>query len=64
MSDFLFPIGGGNWYQVRDGNPLALAMYERHYSCYKYADGRGRKLFCGPGQKMVLLTINNDALFV
>jgi len=64
MDGFLFSIGGGNWYQVHDGNPVALAMYERHYSCYKYADGRKRKLFCGPGQKMVLLTINNDALFI
>ena len=62
--EFLFPIGGGNWYQVRDGNPVALAMYERHYSAYHYADKRARRLFCGPGEKMVLLTLDNTALFV
>ena len=60
---YLFPISG-NWFQVKDGDKTALEMYERHYSCYKYADGRERKLFCGPGEKIVLLTKNNDALFV
>ena len=59
----LFP-SAGNWRVIKDGNKIALEMYERHYSCYKYADGRERKLFCGPGEKMVLLTVNNDALFV
>jgi len=59
----LFSVDG-LWQGVKDGNPAALALYERHYSCYKYADGRVRKLFCGPGEKMVLLTMNNDALFV
>jgi hypothetical protein len=60
---FLFPMTG-NFYQVKDGNPVALDMYERHYSCYKYADGRERKIFCGPGHKIVLLTLDNKALFV
>jgi len=54
----------GKWHCVKDGNKAALELYERHYSCYRYADGRERKLFCGPGYKMVLLTENNDALFV
>jgi hypothetical protein len=61
---FLFSIGGNNWYQVRDGNPIALEMYLRHYSAYRYADKRERKLFCGPGLKIVLLTLDNKALFV
>jgi len=61
---FLFPIGGGNWYQVKDGNPVALEIYLRHYSARHYKDGRDRKLFCGPGEKMVLLTHDNKALFV
>ena len=59
----LFPVTG-NWREVKDGNPIVLKIYERHYSCYKYADGRERKLFCGPGEKMDLLTIHNDTLFV
>jgi len=59
----LFP-SDGYFEAVKDGNPIALEMYERHYSCYKYADGRERKLFCGPGEKMVLLSLKKDALFV
>lgn len=59
----LFP-SAGNWRGVKDGNQIALEMYNRHYSAYHYRDGRERKLFCGPGEKMVLLTSNNDALFV
>jgi hypothetical protein len=52
------------WHGVKDGNRAAMELYERHYSCYKYADGRERKLFVGPGEKLVLLTENEDALFV
>ena len=59
----LFPFVG-NWCGVKDGNQIALEMYNRHYSAYHYKDGRVRKLFCGPGEKMVLLTVNYDALFV
>jgi hypothetical protein len=54
----------GYFEAVRDGNPIVLEMYERHYSCKKYADGRIRKLFCGPGEKMVLLSLKKDAVFV
>lgn len=54
----------GHWHGVKDGNPIALELYERHYSAHKYKDGRVRKLFCGPGYKTVLLTDNSDALFV
>lgn len=53
-----------HWYLTKDGNKRALALYERHYSCRRYADGRVRRLFCGPGEKMVLLARNSDALFV
>ena len=62
MKEF-FPISG-YWRGVKDGNKTALALYERHYSCYKYADGRVRKIFCGPGEKTVLITHKADALFV
>jgi hypothetical protein len=54
----------GHWHGSKDGDKNALALYNRHYSAYHYKDGRERKLFCGPGEKMVLLTDNNDALFV
>jgi hypothetical protein len=60
----------GHWEPVRDGNPLAAAIYRRHYSAYVYADGRrddpryrNRNLICGPGEKMLLLA-GGPALFV
>lgn len=55
---------GGVWEEYKDGHSDALALYERHYSAYQYADGRERKLFCGPGEKMVLMTRDRKALFV
>ena len=53
-----------NWYLSRDGDEHARAMFRRHYSYRAYADGRDPMLFVGPGEKMVLLTREADALFV
>jgi hypothetical protein len=53
-----------DWIEVKDGNPTALSIFNRHYSKREYKDGRSPKLFVGPGEKMVLLTQNSDALFV
>ena len=52
------------WYLTKDGDRTALALYERHYSCHHYRDGRRRTLFAGPGEKLVLRTGDGDALFV
>jgi hypothetical protein len=52
------------WFAHKDGVKEGLDLYNRHYSAYQYKDGRKRKLFCGPGEKIVLLTENKDALFV
>jgi len=52
------------WWITKDGDLDCLAMYERHYSCNRYADGRERKLFVGPGEKVVLRTEAADAVFV
>jgi len=41
-----------------------LALYERHYSAHQYKDGRVRRLFAGPGEKIVLRTRTGDAGFV
>lgn len=54
----------GHWYGVRDGDPRAFALYQRHYSYRKYKSGRTNRLIAGPGEKMVLLTQGCDALFV
>jgi len=52
------------WWITKDGDLDCLELYERHYSCYQYKDGRKRKLFCGPGEKLVLRTWEGDAMFV
>lgn len=41
------------WWLTKDGDRDCLEMYERHYSAYRYADGRERVLFVGPGEKWV-----------
>lgn len=59
------------WLPVKDGDPRAYALYRRHYSFLPYQDGRrqntayrNRYLICGPGEKIVLLSPNCDALFI
>ena len=53
-----------HWLHCKDGDPRALALYLRHYSARHYKDGRRRRLFVGPGEKLVLLTVDCTALFV
>ena len=52
------------WYSVKDGDPMARYLFDRHYSRHFYKDGRRPKLFVGPGTKMVLMTTDGRALFV
>ena len=52
------------WIVGQDGEPELRAMYERHYSCYHYQDGRRPAKFVGPGEQIVLTTLRRDALFV
>lgn len=52
------------WYLTKDGDRSCIALYERHYSCYHYRDGRRRTQFVGPGESIVLRTGDADALFV
>lgn len=53
-----------DWYLTKDGDESLLAMYERHYSAYHYADGRVRKQCVGPGEVIALRTRAADAVFV
>jgi len=46
---------GPLWWLTKDGDRSMLALYERHYSAYQYRDGRERRLFVGPGEKIVLM---------
>lgn len=52
------------WFLTKDGDVSLLALYERHYSCYHYKDGRERSQFVGPGESIVLRTQTADAGFV
>jgi hypothetical protein len=52
------------WWLTKDGDADCLTLYKKHYSAYPYADGRIRKLFCGPGEKVVLRTFAGEAFFV
>jgi len=61
----------GHWLPAKDGDPRVYALMRRHYSSHIYADGRRRNLnyrnrflVCGPGEKMVLLTVDCSALFI
>ena len=60
MQPFLF---GDTWIEVKDGNDTARAIFDQHYSRYRYKDGRKPLLFVGPGEKMVLLTPDARAVF-
>jgi hypothetical protein len=52
------------WIEIHDGNKQALDIYSRHYSKYRYKDGRKVYRFVGPGERMVLLSQCGRALFV
>lgn len=55
---------GDIWQPIRDGTPFARALYERHYSCHVYKDGRRPKKFVGPGEYIALTTADEKCLFV
>lgn len=57
-------IPGSSWVETKDADPDARALQRRHYSRRVYADGRDPKKFVGPGENIVLITPECDALFV
>lgn len=58
------------WDVIKDGNPTAMDLFRRHYSYRKSRDqmkfwpNASDQLFVGPGEKLVLLTPCERALFV
>lgn len=58
------PASSRHWRVARDGDPIGSALYRRYYSARRYADGRRPALFVGPGEKLVLIAHDDDALFV
>lgn len=53
-----------DWWITKDGDEQCRQLFDRHYSRQFYRDGRQPKLFCGPGEKIVLRTWRTDAVFV
>lgn len=62
MSVQPFLIGEG-WMEMKDGDESCRTLFDRHYSRYRYADGRKPALFVGPGQKLVLMRADGGGLF-
>lgn len=61
VQPFLF---GAGWIEVLDGNDTARAIFDRHYSRGAHRDKTKPKLIVGPGEKMVLVSADADALCV
>lgn len=54
------------WVPIVDGDPIAAAMYDRHYSSERSRDRRrerGTLQFMGPCERLVLMTPCRRALF-
>lgn len=56
----------GHWIPVRDGDPRAVDLYQRHYSANPKVTGaqRRRHGMSGPGETLTLITVKCDALFI
>jgi len=59
----LKPYYQDKWIEVKDGDPRAVALYRRHYSCRNPKIDYCRYGFSGKGESMVLLTIDCLALW-
>lgn len=56
----------GRWYAISDGDPRAYALFKRHYPAlpYRKRPRANGPLFCGPGEKLVLMTSDCLAVLV
>lgn len=50
-----------HWCVTRDGDPQAMALHRRHYSCKDPL--RIRRTFVGNGEKLILISTDGSALF-
>lgn len=60
----LLPLA--TWVPILDGDPVAAAMYDRHYSSARSRErraARGTHQFMGPCERLVLMTPCRRALF-
>lgn len=56
----------GPWRTIKDGDARAYALFERHYSMRQYKDNRRQstRLIAGPGERLMLITGDCQALFI
>ncbi len=56
----------GRWIGVKDGDPRAAVLYQRHYSANPKTSlaTRIRHGMSGPGETLTLVTVTCDALFI
>lgn len=52
-----------NWFSVKDGDPRAVYLFRRHYSCRDPKINYTRYGFSGNGESMILLTQDCQALW-
>jgi len=52
------------WAIAKDGEAAVKRLYSRHYSCRHYKDNRKTKKIVGPGEYLILITPQENALFV
>lgn len=55
-------MNGPAWYLTKDGDLSCYQLFRRHYSCRTV--NPQKRLFVGPGEKIVLRTDAGDAVFV
>ena len=53
-----------HWLPIKDGDPRGLWLFNRHYSKHWYKDTRRDGRFVGPGERLVLMTVDCQALWV
>lgn len=53
-----------HWHLSKDGDPVGMELYLRHYSAAKRPKDSTLRQFVGPGEHVVLLTEDGCALFV
>ena len=58
----------GHWIAIKDGDPRAFALYQRHYSykhnAHKVREERHKYKIVGPSRYLMLMTQACDALFL
>lgn len=56
-------VASDYWVEVKDGDPRAVGIFRRHYSCESRKHDHVRYGFSGNGQSLVLLLVTSLALF-